>query len=59
MIEIKGINDFGKGRFVIHYIKPSACLCSFVRGSLIVKRTKKPTEAQARKLIEDDLNDKQ
>lgn len=58
MIEIKGVNDIGRGRFIIHYIKPSVCLCSFVRGSLVVTKKKKPSETEAKKLIEDDLKNK-
>lgn len=58
MIEIKGVNDIGRGRFIIHYSKPSVCLCSFVRGSHVVKRKTKPSDTEAKKIIEDVLKNK-
>lgn len=58
MIEIKGINDIGRGKFIIHYTKLSVCLCSFDRGSHIVNRKNKPNYTEAKKIIEDELKNK-
>lgn len=55
MIEIKSINEIGRGNFSINYTKVSPCGCSFTRHALIVTNLKKkPTDEQALKLIENE-----
>lgn len=57
-MEIKSINSLGKDRYIISYIVPTPCGCSFTRSTLIVNRDKKPTEKQAKKLVEDEIANK-
>lgn len=58
MLEIKGIHDIGRGRWIIHYETPTACHCSFIKGTLVIEQKKKPSEAQAKTAVENELNNK-
>lgn len=57
MVTIKGINAHGEGVFIIHYEVPSPCLCSFTRHTKVVYQKRKPTPAQAVKLINNETAD--
>lgn len=57
MIEIMSINTFSGG-YIVNYVIPAPCGCSFTRHSLIMSQKQEPTKEQALTAIQNEIRNK-